>query len=59
MAWLRPQGSYHKMLTMNNKYVKLWKIGEKVEKKVVRSAHKDVTVPKFEVIDNCVNAVLQ
>lgn len=47
------------MLTMNNKFVKLWKIGEKSEKKMVRSAHKDLALPKFQVVDNSVNAVLQ
>ena len=59
MAWLRPQANYQKMLTMNNKIIKLWKIGEKVEKKIVRSAHSDLTLPKFQAVDNNVNAVLQ
>lgn len=44
---------------MNNKIIKLWKIGEKVEKKIIRSAHSDLTLPKFQAVDNNVNAVLQ
>lgn len=40
LSWMKPQGQYQKMLTMNSKYLKLWKIFEKPEKKIVRSANK-------------------
>jgi hypothetical protein len=35
--WLRPQGKYNKMITANANRIKLWKLFEKEEKKVILS----------------------
>ena len=35
IKWLRSQGKYHKMLTSNSHRIKLWKMYEKQEKKMV------------------------
>lgn len=59
ISWMRSQGTYNKMLTMNNKVVKMWKIYEKPDKKIIRSASKDLVLPRFQVLDNSVNAVVQ
>ena len=56
---MKPQGQYQKMFTMNSKFIKLWKIFEKPEKKIVRSANKQLSLPKFQVLENKVNAVVQ
>jgi hypothetical protein len=40
ISWMRAQGQYQKMMTMNSKFIKIWKIYEKPEKKIVRSANK-------------------
>lgn len=50
MTWLSPQGSYMKMVTTNDRTIKLWKIFEKTDKKVVRSAGKDLAMPKLQGI---------
>ncbi len=50
MSWMKSQGQYQKMLTMNSKSIKLWKIFEKPEKKIVRSANKELSLPKFQVV---------
>lgn len=58
-SWMRSQGNYHKMLTTNTKYVKLWKIYERQTKKMVKSATKDLALPKFEVKQRSTQAMLQ
>jgi hypothetical protein len=50
MAWLKQQGKYMKLITTNARTIKLWKIYEKFEKKIVRSAGKDLNMPKLENI---------
>lgn len=50
MAWLRQQGKYMKLITTNARTIKLWKIYEKFEKKIVRSAGKELNMPKLENI---------
>lgn len=50
LSWMKPQGQYQKMLTMNSKYLKLWKIYEKAEKKIIRSANKQLSLPKFQAL---------
>lgn len=47
MAWLGPQGRYLKLATTNTRSIKLWKIYEKFDKKVVRSAGKELAMPKL------------
>lgn len=44
---------------MNGKSIKLWKIFEKPEKKMIRSANKELGLPKFQNLENCVNASVQ
>jgi len=39
-----------KMLTSNSKSIKFWKIFEKTDKKVVKSAGKDLNMPKLQNI---------
>lgn len=46
--WMRSQGKYLKMLTTNSKNIKLWKIYEKAEKKIVKTAGKDLNMPKLQ-----------
>ena len=48
--WLNPQGNYMKMATTNDRNIKLWKIYEKAEKRVVKSAGKDLNMPKLQSI---------
>ena len=48
--WLKPQGKYLKMATTNAKSIKIWKIYEKNDKKVVKSQSKDVIVPKLKTV---------
>jgi hypothetical protein len=40
MFWLRGQGKYQKIVTTNEKSIKLWKLYEKCAKKVVKSGGK-------------------
>lgn len=56
---MKPQGNYLKLLTMNCKSIKLWKIYEKPEKKVIKSAGKELTIPKLHTMENTVSASLQ
>jgi serine/threonine-protein phosphatase 2A regulatory subunit B len=48
-----------KMLTTNSRNIKLWKIFDKTEKKVVKSAGKDLNIPKLQNVDSCYTAQLQ
>lgn len=50
LCWLHPQGHYQKMLTMNSKTIKQWKIYEKAQKKMVKSSNKQFTLPKFQTV---------
>jgi hypothetical protein len=47
IRWLRAQGKYLKMATTNARSIKLWKIYEKFEKRVVRSSGKELAMPKL------------
>lgn len=40
-----------KMLTTNDRTVKLWKIYEKTEKKMVKSAGKELAIPKLQGVE--------
>ena len=40
ISWMKPQGKYRKILTTNSKTIKLWKIYEKSDKKLTKSAGK-------------------
>lgn len=44
---------------MNCKNIKMWKIFEKPEKKLIKSAGKELTIPKLHTVENAVNASLQ
>ena len=59
MAWLRNQGKYMKMLTTNSRTIKCWKIFEKVEKKMVKTAGRDLLMPKLQATDAFYNAQVQ
>ncbi len=50
ISWMKPQGNYLKLLTMNCKNIKLWKIYEKPEKKIIKSAGKQLTIPKLHTV---------
>jgi hypothetical protein len=39
------------MVTSNDRSIKLWKIFEKTEKKVVKSSGKDLGMPKLQKIE--------
>ena len=39
IKWLRPQDKYHKMITSNENCIKLWKMFEKVDSRVVLTDH--------------------
>ena len=51
IAWLGHQGAYMKMLTTNDRTIKLWKIFEKTDKKVVKSSGKDLAIPKLQGVE--------
>jgi len=50
MEWLQPQGKYLKLATTNSRSIKLWKLFQKSEKKVVKSAGKELSIPKLQTI---------
>jgi hypothetical protein len=56
---LRNQGKYLKLITTNSKNIKLWKVFEKAEKKVVKSAGKDLNMPKLQTIESAFVANVQ
>jgi len=45
---MKGQGKYLKMVTSNSRTVKLWKMFERTDKKVVKSAGKDLNMPKLQ-----------
>ena len=47
------------MVSNNSKSIKMWKIFEKVEKKIVKGAGKDLSVPKLQTNDSYLTANLQ
>ncbi len=47
------------MLTSNTKNIKLWKVFEKMTKKVERSAGKDLDVPKLSIQEPTVEVIQQ
>ena len=59
LRWLRPQGKYLKMITTNCRSIKLWKMFEKTEKKVVKGAGKQLSMPKLQAIDQSYAAQTQ
>jgi serine/threonine-protein phosphatase 2A regulatory subunit B len=48
ISWLPSQGKYHKLLSTNSRTIKLWKIFEKADKKLVRSAGHELNMPKMK-----------
>ena len=56
---MRPQGKYLKMMSTNSKDIKIWKIYEKPEKKVVKSAGKELAMPKVQTISGNLTGKLQ
>ena len=56
IKWLQPQGRYHKLATTNSRTIKIWKMFEKSEKKVIKAAGKDLNIPKLQTIDNSYQA---
>lgn len=59
ITWQPPQGKYLKLLTTNSRSIKSWKIYEKAEKKVAKSAGKELTMPKLQPTDSYFAAKLQ
>ena len=59
LSWLSPQGKYLKILSTNNKNIKLWKIYQKTEKKIVKPSTKDLNLPKLQSSDSSFAAHLQ
>lgn len=47
-----------KMLTSNSKSIKLWKIFEKTDKKVVKSAGKELNMPKLQNVQSSLTSQL-
>jgi hypothetical protein len=56
---MRPQGKYLKMMSTNSKDIKIWKIYDKPEKKVAKSAGKELAMPKLQTINSGLTATLQ
>lgn len=44
---------------MNSKFIKLWKMGEKVDKKMTRNVNKELALPKFQPLESSINATVQ
>ena len=40
IEWLQPQGKYNKLVSTNERSIKVWKFFEKVYKKVTKNAGK-------------------
>lgn len=59
MCWLSRQGKYMRLFSTNSRGIKFWKIFEKNEKKVVKSAGKDLAIPKLETVDTGYSAELK
>lgn len=57
--WMNPQGKYLKMMTTNTKDVKLWKMFDRSEKKVAKSAGKELQMPKLQTVGAGLSANLQ
>lgn len=51
ITWLEPQGKTQFVATANSNKVKLWKLCQRPLKKVVRSAGKELNMPKLQVIE--------
>jgi hypothetical protein len=45
------QGKYQKIITTNNRTIKVWKVSEQTEKKVVKSSGKELAMPKLQSLD--------
>ena len=59
IVWMSQQGNYMKLLTTNDRTVKLWKIYEKSEKKIVKSAGKELAIPKLQGVETSYISQLQ
>jgi serine/threonine-protein phosphatase 2A regulatory subunit B len=59
MHWLKPQGKYLKLVTTNARNMKMWKLYEKADKKVVKLAGKDLNMPKMQSAETNCAAELQ
>jgi hypothetical protein len=53
------QGKYLKMMTTNTKDIKLWKLHDREEKKVAKSAGKELQMPKLQSVGGGLNSSLQ
>ena len=57
---MNKQYKYQKILTTNAKSIKLWKVFEKTDKKVVKSCGDDFkNLPSLEAVDNSLIAHLK
>ncbi len=59
LAWLQPQGKYLKIVSTNSRSIKLWKVFEKAEKKVVKTAGRDLMMPRLQNVDSYLTSHLQ
>lgn len=56
---MQNQGKYMKVVTSNSKDIKIWKIFDKMEKKVAKSAGKELQMPKVQIVGSGLTASLQ
>lgn len=59
ISWMPQQGKYLKMLTTNPRTIKVWKIFEKATKKIVKTAGRELNMPKLQTTDSCLTSKLQ
>jgi len=59
MHWLAPQGKYLKLVTTNSRNMKIWKLFEKTQKKVVKTAGHDLNMPRLQNTETNYVAELQ
>jgi WD40 repeat protein len=48
---MRPQGRFLKLLTANTRSIKMWKAFERRDKKVVKAATRELSLPKLQPTD--------
>lgn len=49
-CWLRNQGKFLKMITTNSQSIKIWKAFEKADRKILKSANKELQMPKLQSV---------
>jgi serine/threonine-protein phosphatase 2A regulatory subunit B len=57
--WLQAQGKYQKLITSNSRSMKIWKMFERTNKKVVKPSGKELNLPKLQATETNYSAELQ